>query len=90
MESVDTADLGFRVVVDYAHTAESMENVLQTLRDLNPQRLITCVCCVAIVTRLAGQRWERSRLLTAIWYSSHQTTLELKIPPRSSGTLYQG
>ncbi|MFY9305727.1 MAG: UDP-N-acetylmuramoyl-L-alanyl-D-glutamate--2,6-diaminopimelate ligase [Bacillota bacterium] len=45
MESVDTADLGFRVVVDYAHTAESMENVLQTLRDLNPQRLITVFGC---------------------------------------------
>ena len=25
MESVDTADLGFRVVVDYAHTAEHGE-----------------------------------------------------------------
>lgn len=45
MESIDTANLGFRVVVDYAHTAESMENVLQTLKGLNPRRLITVFGC---------------------------------------------
>ena len=45
MESVDTADLGFRVIVDYAHTAESMENVLQTLKALNPRKLITVFGC---------------------------------------------
>jgi UDP-N-acetylmuramoyl-L-alanyl-D-glutamate--2,6-diaminopimelate ligase len=45
MESIDTGDLGFRVVVDYAHTAESMENVLQTLRNLNPRKLITVFGC---------------------------------------------
>lgn len=45
MESIDTGDLGFRVLVDYAHTAESMENVLQTLRNLNPRNLITVFGC---------------------------------------------
>lgn len=45
MEPVDTEGLGFRVIVDYAHTAESMENVLQTLRNLNPQKLITVFGC---------------------------------------------
>jgi UDP-N-acetylmuramoyl-L-alanyl-D-glutamate--2,6-diaminopimelate ligase len=45
MEGVDTEGLGFRVIVDYAHTAESMENVLQTLRNLNPRKLITVFGC---------------------------------------------
>lgn len=45
MEGVDTDGLGFRVIVDYAHTAESMENVLHTLRNLNPQKLITVFGC---------------------------------------------
>ncbi len=41
MESIDTNELGFGVYVDYAHTPESMENVLQTLAAARPPRLIT-------------------------------------------------
>ena len=33
---------GYRVVIDYAHNESSMENLLITLRELNPRRLI-CV-----------------------------------------------
>jgi UDP-N-acetylmuramoyl-L-alanyl-D-glutamate--2,6-diaminopimelate ligase len=41
MESIDTQGLGFGVYVDYAHTPESMENVLQTLVAAQPRRLVT-------------------------------------------------
>jgi UDP-N-acetylmuramoyl-L-alanyl-D-glutamate--2,6-diaminopimelate ligase len=36
---------GYTVVVDYAHTADALENVLTTLRQLKPNRLITVVGC---------------------------------------------
>ena len=35
----------FRVFVDYAHTPDALKNALQTLRDLQPQRLITVFGC---------------------------------------------
>ena len=35
----------FRVFVDYAHTADALDNVLRTLRALEPQRLITVFGC---------------------------------------------
>jgi UDP-N-acetylmuramoyl-L-alanyl-D-glutamate--2,6-diaminopimelate ligase len=35
----------FQVFVDYAHTDDALRNVLKTLRDLNPARLIVVVGC---------------------------------------------
>ncbi|HWB58585.1 MAG TPA: cyanophycin synthetase, partial [Chthoniobacteraceae bacterium] len=35
----------FRVFVDYAHTEDSLLNVLKTLRELSPNRLITVFGC---------------------------------------------
>ena len=35
----------FRVFVDYAHTDDALRNVLQTLRGLNPRRIITVFGC---------------------------------------------
>ena len=35
----------FRVFVDYAHTPDAMENVLRTLKALNPRRIITVFGC---------------------------------------------
>ena len=34
---------GLSVVVDYAHTPDAMENVLKTLRDIAPERQLTCL-----------------------------------------------
>ncbi len=36
---------GLSVFVDYAHTDDALKNVLQTLRELNPSRLITVFGC---------------------------------------------
>lgn len=36
---------GFQVFVDFAHTPAALENVLQTLRQLNPRRIITVFGC---------------------------------------------
>ena len=38
-------DRGVHVFVDYAHTDDALLNVLQTLRDLKPKRLITVFGC---------------------------------------------
>ena len=39
------AKRSFQVFVDYAHTEDALRNVLRTLRELNPNRLITVFGC---------------------------------------------
>ncbi len=39
------AKRNFQVFVDYAHTDDALRNVLRTLRELNPERLITVFGC---------------------------------------------
>ena len=40
-----TAKRNYQVFVDYAHTDDALHNVLRTLRDLNPSRLIVVFGC---------------------------------------------
>jgi UDP-N-acetylmuramoyl-L-alanyl-D-glutamate--2,6-diaminopimelate ligase len=44
LERVDN-NRGALILVDYAHTGDALENVLTTLRDLNPRRIITVFGC---------------------------------------------
>lgn len=44
MERIEN-DRGALVLVDYAHTGDALENVLSTLQDLSPRRIITVFGC---------------------------------------------
>ncbi|MDR2426198.1 MAG: UDP-N-acetylmuramoyl-L-alanyl-D-glutamate--2,6-diaminopimelate ligase [Endomicrobium sp.] len=45
LERVNTKNLGFEIVVDYAHTDDALKNVLSALNDLKPKRIITLFGC---------------------------------------------
>ncbi len=54
----------FRVFVDYAHTDDALQNVMKTLRDLGPRRLIVVFGC-------GGNRDKAKRPLMAAAVESH-------------------
>lgn len=45
LECVDTGDRPFSVYVDYAHTPDALQNVLETARDFTRRRLISVFGC---------------------------------------------
>ncbi|NLT69113.1 MAG: UDP-N-acetylmuramoyl-L-alanyl-D-glutamate--2,6-diaminopimelate ligase [Verrucomicrobiaceae bacterium] len=45
LEAVGDRQINYRVFVDYAHTPDALANVLETLRALEPTRLITVFGC---------------------------------------------
>jgi UDP-N-acetylmuramoyl-L-alanyl-D-glutamate--2,6-diaminopimelate ligase len=45
LEAVNTRQINYRVFVDYAHTPDALVNVLNTLRALQPARIITVFGC---------------------------------------------
>lgn len=45
LERVYTKGMGFDIFIDYAHTDNALKNVLQTLKNINPKRIITVFGC---------------------------------------------
>ncbi|BDI28489.1 UDP-N-acetylmuramoyl-L-alanyl-D-glutamate--2,6-diaminopimelate ligase [Capsulimonas corticalis] len=44
-ETVETGDRGFHIIVDYAHTPDGLQRVLESARALKPARLISVFGC---------------------------------------------
>lgn len=47
----------YTLLIDYAHNALSMENILETLREYNPHRLIVLFGAVVTDQRLEDMKW---------------------------------
>jgi UDP-N-acetylmuramoyl-L-alanyl-D-glutamate--2,6-diaminopimelate ligase len=45
LESIDTLNIGFDVIIDYAHTDDALKNVLQAIKKIKPKRIITVFGC---------------------------------------------
>jgi UDP-N-acetylmuramoyl-L-alanyl-D-glutamate--2,6-diaminopimelate ligase len=45
LERINIKHLGFDVVVDYAHADDALKNILQTLKNIKPKRIITVFGC---------------------------------------------
>lgn len=66
LERVSRSTMEYHVFVDYAHTPDALTNVCQTLRDLDPYRLITVFGC-------GGDRDRTKRPLMAEAASKYST-----------------
>ncbi|GHT59473.1 UDP-N-acetylmuramoyl-L-alanyl-D-glutamate--2,6-diaminopimelate ligase 1 [Endomicrobiia bacterium] len=44
-ERINATDIGFDIILDYAHTDDALKNVLQTIKKIKPKRIITVFGC---------------------------------------------
>jgi len=59
-EMLDTRGQGYSIILDYAHTPDSLENTLSTIRKFAPARVITVFGCGG--NRDAGKRPQMGRI----------------------------
>ncbi|GHT52049.1 UDP-N-acetylmuramoyl-L-alanyl-D-glutamate--2,6-diaminopimelate ligase 1 [Endomicrobiia bacterium] len=45
LESINATDIGFDIIIDYAHTDDALKNVLQTIKKIKPKRIIAVFGC---------------------------------------------